>query len=463
MDYKEKLEEAKKLYASANVDQKRVLESLFPELKESENVLVEKIRQDIISYLNHRPIASMTESNATERWLSWLEKQGEKSQDKSVLEVWKDMRLEVYQQASGNRHEPNYTDDSTKMFSLTDIDEIFEKIAEKQGERKVNYTTLVETGNGGINTLVTRELSTNGYSEQKSANEVEPKFKVGDWITNGDYTWKIVEIKPLDYILQSQDGNIVDDTISHVDEQFHSFTLEDAKDGDILATEPIDSYPFPFVAIYKNRGLDFFNSYCFIGLDGKFYKGENGHSIENIHPATKEQCDTLMKAMTDAGYEWDEEKKELKKIEDEEYNGEDYGIDCLFHAQRILEKTLGRVEGYQTDDGILSHKCAITAVKKLYRQKPTWSEEDEHKVKDIIYFLDTAKKHYASTVELDACIDWLKSLKQKIIWKPSEKQINALDSTLQYGQVSHNSYQYLNLLYNDLTKLRKMPPRMPYI
>jgi len=43
-----------------------------------------------------------------------------------------------------------------------------------------------------------------------------------------------------------------------------------------------------------------------------------------------------------------------------------------------------------------------------------WSEEDEHRVKDTIYFLETAKKHYASTVELDACIDWLKSLKQRI-------------------------------------------------
>ena len=43
-----------------------------------------------------------------------------------------------------------------------------------------------------------------------------------------------------------------------------------------------------------------------------------------------------------------------------------------------------------------------------------WSEDDEHRVKDTIYFLDTAKKHYASTVELDACINWLKSLKQRM-------------------------------------------------
>ena len=52
------------------------------------------------------------------------------------------------------------------------------------------------------------------------------------------------------------------------------------------------------------------------------------------------------------------------------------GIDSLYHAQRILEKTLGSVDGYQSDDGILDHKAAITAVKKLYEQKLAWSEED---------------------------------------------------------------------------------------
>lgn len=50
--------------------------------------------------------------------------------EKSIIEAWKDMRLEVYQQASGNRHEPNCSDDNTKMFSLNDIDEIIEKINE---------------------------------------------------------------------------------------------------------------------------------------------------------------------------------------------------------------------------------------------------------------------------------------------------------------------------------------------
>lgn len=80
----------------------------------------------------------------------------------------------------------------------------------------------------------------------------------------------------------------------------------------------------------------------------------------------------------------DAEKKELKKVQDnalvnclkkefsqenqetvESVNGEDYGIDSLWHAQRILEKTLGYVDGYQSDDGILEHKAAIGAVKKV--------------------------------------------------------------------------------------------------
>lgn len=39
------------------------------------------------------------------------------------------MRLEVYAQASGNRHEPNCSDDNSKMFSLNDIGEIFEKVS----------------------------------------------------------------------------------------------------------------------------------------------------------------------------------------------------------------------------------------------------------------------------------------------------------------------------------------------
>lgn len=36
--------------------------------------------------------------------------------------------------------------------------------------------------------------------------------------------------------------------------------------------------------------------------------------------------------------------------------------------------------------------------------------EFEHRRKDTIYFLETAKTHYADTSELEKCIEWLKGL-----------------------------------------------------
>ena len=66
---------------------------------------------------------------------------------------------------------------------------------------------------------------------------------------------------------------------------------------------------------------------------------------------------------------WFEKQGEYKQMLDDLPKDDDYGIDGLWHAQRILEKTLGCVDGYQSDEGILEHKCAISAVKNLYEQK----------------------------------------------------------------------------------------------
>lgn len=195
--------------------------------------------------------------DAEKKELNKIEKQSEqKSQCKSALEVWKDMRIEVYMQASGNRHEPNCSDDSTKMFSLDNIDEIFEKVAEKQGEQKVineyneheptsyeieKWNEAYEKGydigymNGkneqkpkewsfpyNVNETVDKLIAIaeclemdgdclfNGYSgtecgkflrdlarkqvECKPVDNVEPKFKVGDIISDGISEAEIVSI-----------------------------------------------------------------------------------------------------------------------------------------------------------------------------------------------------------------------------------------------------------------------------
>lgn len=105
---------------------------------------------------------------------------------------------------------------------------------------------------------------------------------------------------------------------------------------------------------------------------------------------------------------WLEKQGKQKPIE--VVNGEDYGIDSLWHAQRILEKTLGEVEGYQTDDGLLEHKAAITAVKKLREQEPAWSDEDEERYLSCLPKLGTGNIEQPDTINTM----WLKSLKNRV-------------------------------------------------
>lgn len=79
-------------------------------------------------------------------------------------------------------------------------------------------------------------------------------------------------------------------------------------------------------------------------------KGETGYTTKEV---------------TDKYITW--LKKQGEKVTN--INGEDCGIDGLYHAIKILERTVGRVTGYQSDDGILEHKAAINAVKDLYEKQ----------------------------------------------------------------------------------------------
>ena len=225
----------------------------------------------------------------------------------------------------------------------------------------------------------------------KPADKVKPKFHKGDWITNGDYTWKIVEVKPLYYVLQSQDGNIVDDTI-HVDEQFHSFTIENAKDGDILVSQC--GRPF----IYNgNRDSILIGSYCGISVDGNFRVAtEKCHWTENmnIHPATKEQRDALTKAMADAGFTFDFEKKELKKIEDE---------DLSFSAKGSeLQEAI-----YYIPVGFHAEIDDDKVVIKKGEKPTTLSEDDSYMLQQAIKYVNNSGKLEVSTEAIEG---WLKSL-----------------------------------------------------
>ena len=257
---------------------------------------------------------------------------------------------------------------------------------------------------------------------RKTDSEAEPKFHEGEWITNGDYTWKIVEVKPLDYILQSQDGNIVDDTISHVDEQFHSFTIQDAKDGDVLYS--LDSkQPFIFKHRKPNEQAE---AYCGINIYGKFFVGNTKDCVittDKYIPADKFQRDLLFYKMKENGYEWEAEKKELKKIEHSAWSEED---------EKNLQGIIDEIQANKSDapsydinvyDRYLNW---LKSIKDKVQPQQDWSKEDEKMLNKLIGVLDgTNKEDYHEGWE-DIFLPWLKAIKQRVGWKPSEEQMKAL-------------------------------------
>lgn len=251
--------------------------------------------------------------------------------------------------------------------------------------------------------------------EQKPADKVEQKFKVGDWVVYDHRTYQIVEL-PQGRLINaslSRNGKTEQVPLPYCEK----WSIQDAKNGDVLNSMRVQA-----TIIFKGFADDSKHILAYCALQKGIFIKQEMLWDRDFEPCPKNWNNELFSKMHEAGYEWDAEKKKLKKIE-EEVNGEDYGIDSLYHAQRILEKTLGKVDGYQSDDGILEHKCAISAVKKLYEQKPNWSEEDGKNLEKTIWYVEKGGKLvFAKT---DKLVSWLKSLRPQ--WKPSEAQISALD------------------------------------
>ena len=122
----------------------------------------------------------------------------------------------------------------------------------------------------------------------------------------------ITGVDETNYEVVTSQGSTGVPSIRYIDKHFHLWTIQDVKDGDVLVN---GSNIFIFYFINNRRLM----GYCHVNMnDGNFYNDigriECFCTIDApVTPATKEQRDVLMKAINDAGYEWDIEKKELKK------------------------------------------------------------------------------------------------------------------------------------------------------
>ena len=150
---------------------------------------------------------------------------------------------------------------------------------------------------------------------KNSTDKAKPRFKVGDWIIyiKSKSIYQVEKKENYEYTLRYILGGSLCLPFSN-EELIREWTIQDAKDGDVLVH---NSFMFDdFIFIYNNTSI--LQAYCYYSSErNRFIIEDRGHhcpwNMQEVTPATKEQRDTLMKAMNDAGYEWDAEKKELKR------------------------------------------------------------------------------------------------------------------------------------------------------
>ena len=154
------------------------------------------------------------------------------------------------------------------------------------------------------------------WLEKQGKNSTDkPRFKVGDWVVFTKYKsiYQVEKKENYEYTLRYILGGSLCLPFSN-EELIREWTIQDAKDGDVLVHS---SFMFDdFIFIYNNTSI--LQAYCYYSNERNgFIIEDRGHhcpwNMQEVTPATKEQRDILMKAMNDAGYEWDTEKKELKR------------------------------------------------------------------------------------------------------------------------------------------------------
>ena len=122
----------------------------------------------------------------------------------------------------------------------------------------------------------------------------------------------------------------------------------------------------------------------------------------------------------------------------------------------------------ETFAGIPINDCLAWLEKQKEHRPAEWSEEDEKRVKQLIYDTEFIKAHYekrkgelgeqfnnALIRDCDEQINWLKSLRPS--WKPSKKQMDALwTAKSYYGRAwACDIQRSLESLYGDLEEQMK--------
>lgn len=369
MNRNEAIEIVRKNWPDGRHQLSEALETLIPELKESED---ERIRKALIEHFKWN-VKQILNDFDNKEVLAFLEKQSKKeyalksTKDEDVLNKFVqyiERQAKAYELNLPNRsydiygfakdilswleeqgEQKLFNNDKYQTVSVKILDRLYESEKElerlKQGEQKPvpfkaehgkYYYCIKDYFSGGKKQAskgdvvqALRGLSIMGLEDASEfflpvndmpLNNDSPKFKVGDWVvlSSGSLSefLQIVRIDLTSNYYWFDDGSF----LGIVDEDcLHLWRPQDAEAGDILVTTK-DGHPFIFKGF-----LDKFHPGCPVAYGGivpegifEISSGDGWWDSGEISPANKEQRELLFREMKIAGYEWDAEKKELKEL-----------------------------------------------------------------------------------------------------------------------------------------------------
>ena len=154
------------------------LETLFPELKESED---EKIRKDVLAFIRRE--GQHIDKYKWHKWITWLEKQGEKQKKVSIWKHWKDgiagngEGKQIYLTKTGNIYDiSSCLGCECDYIELSELDSLLrDKQASKQKwteEDERHYATIIKAlHSSGAITPIDMELAEKWFKSLKKMME----------------------------------------------------------------------------------------------------------------------------------------------------------------------------------------------------------------------------------------------------------------------------------------------------
>ena len=363
---------ATQMYLSGDGD-KATLEKLFPDLKQSKD---EKIKQELLSQFKQYKSAGIvqyTDDLTINDVIAWIEKQKNGVNDRSAETAsTRNIQPEDKPSFKVNDWVIMTKDASRKIMQIKTIADDYYDTADQKG-RIIRYS-LRQSADWKLWTMEDTEpgdilASNDNIVMFKSIDEVKGENMqnyctyycdgTNEFHTN---TFALLLCKSAYLPATAEQCKMLDEQLVGLgyvwDEKYKKLNKIDLSDVQNTVGGSIDALGY---------ALD---------IIGKTYGDLPGYQYGNI-----KSCDAALNAITALNqnrneFSWfkktyyDNDLRLRRMLKDDIDNlcqktGID--IDGIYHALKMLEISLGTVDGYQSEDGIFKHKCAINKVMLIYR------------------------------------------------------------------------------------------------